>query len=277
MTRRGFTLVELLVAMVVASLLGVGLTRMLISDSRFVGRQDAMLSARATARAAMNVMAVELRMVGDSGLVAAAPESVTVRVPYAFGMSCRTSGATIYASLMPLDSLVFATAAPGGISWRGTIGDFAVVPTKTLTIAPSTDSTFCQADSIRVVPGGALVTMSNVPATSVPPSGSIVYAYQLITYRFAPSGDLPGRIALWRDDGTTNEEIAVPFDASAGFGFLVGVNLVPQAMPPADLSTVRGLELRLVGASEATAPGVAGYETFDLTTQVPFANLQEIR
>ncbi len=73
MTRRGFTLVELLIAMVVTALLGVALTTLLISDSRFVSRQQAMLQARMAARASMNVMTVELQLVSDSGLIAAAP------------------------------------------------------------------------------------------------------------------------------------------------------------------------------------------------------------
>src|SRR5579872_5541358 len=51
---RGFTLVELMLAMVVMALLGIGLTRILINDSRVVSRQDAMMSARQGARAAMN-------------------------------------------------------------------------------------------------------------------------------------------------------------------------------------------------------------------------------
>jgi prepilin-type N-terminal cleavage/methylation domain-containing protein len=270
MTRRGFTLVELLVAMVVASLLGIGLTQMLVSDSRFVGRQEGMLSARATARAAMNVMGVELRMVGDSGLVAATATEFTVRVPYAFAMACQSSGSILYASLMPTDSLAYASAAPDGILWRNAIGEY-VLEDRRLSAAFTTDSSFCQADSIRVVPGGSVITVGNIPGASAPPSGSIFNLYQLVTYRFDASADLPGRTALWREAGGVSEEIATPFDATSGFGYLVGVNLVPQASPPADLSTVRGLELQLIGASDTHASG-ADFETYDLTTHVPFFN-----
>lgn len=46
MTRRGFTLIELLVSIVVAGILGVALTRLLVNDSRFVERQDAMLDRK---------------------------------------------------------------------------------------------------------------------------------------------------------------------------------------------------------------------------------------
>lgn len=86
MTRRGVTLVELLVTLLVLGFLGTALARLMISNSRFVSKQEALLEARQTARAAMNVMLPELRMVSDGGLVAADPDSVTVRVPYVFGI-----------------------------------------------------------------------------------------------------------------------------------------------------------------------------------------------
>src|SRR5207253_1750967 len=66
MNRRGFTLTELLMAMAVMAILGVALTRILVNDSRFVSRQDAMLSARQGARAALNSVLSELSMVADT-------------------------------------------------------------------------------------------------------------------------------------------------------------------------------------------------------------------
>jgi prepilin-type N-terminal cleavage/methylation domain-containing protein len=76
MRSRGFTLVEVLIAIAVMSVLATALTRILLSDSRFVSRQEALLTARQTARAAMNVMSVELRMVSDSGLLARAARGI---------------------------------------------------------------------------------------------------------------------------------------------------------------------------------------------------------
>ena len=86
MTRRGVTIVELVVALFIMSILGLALTKILINDSRFVSKQDAMLSARQGARAAMNSIAAEIRMVGNGGVVTATPKLVALRVPYAFGV-----------------------------------------------------------------------------------------------------------------------------------------------------------------------------------------------
>ncbi len=273
MKRAGFTLVELLVAVIVAGILTTALARLLVNDSRFVARQEALLSARRTARTAQNWLATELRMVGDSGLRAAAPDSITVLVPYAFGLACDRVGSAHIVSLAPSDSLAYAMAVPTGIGWRRTTGEWVFVDG--IGATPSTDSTTCVADSIHTVPDGRLVGLSGVP--SGPPfrpiSGSIAYLYQKVTYRFAASVDLPGRIALWRRVGTgAAEELAVPFEASSGFGFLTNVGMTALATPPANLGAVRGLELRLIGASETTPRGASGPSTFPLIAQVAFMN-----
>ncbi|GBD31590.1 hypothetical protein HRbin33_00549 [bacterium HR33] len=272
MNRRGFTLVELLMAMLVMAILGTALARLIISNSRFVSQQDALLEAREAARAAMHSMSSELRMVGDGGLLAASAESVTVRVPIAFGMTCRTSGGAVVASMLPVDSATYAAAAPAGLAWRDAGGSYTVI-TRSITVSPSTNTAACSADSIRVVPGGWLVEISGIPGGQRPPSGSIFYLFEIVTYSFRPSAELPGRIGLWRKTGSTPyEELVAPFDSSARFAFLLGANLNPTETVPPDLDSVRGLELRLVGASDYPPQGSSTPSRFDLRTRVAFMN-----
>lgn len=274
MKARGFTLTELLVTMVVLAILGTALAQIILNNARFVSRQDAMMEARESARSAMTAMSFELRMVGDGGLLAASRDSVTVRVPYAFGMTCTTIDATATASVMPTDSAVYATAVPGGLAWRGGTGTYTVINIGG--VSPSTNTAACSViDTIRVVPGGWLidVNLTGVPALSRPPYGSVFYLFHTVTYRFGASTDLPGRVALWRRAGSAAyEELVAPFDGSARFAFLLGPNLEPSETAPADLNTVRGLELRLVGASVSIPQGHSQPQTFDLETHVAFLN-----
>jgi len=268
LNRHGFTLVELLVATVVAAILGTALARLLVNDSRFVSRQEAMLSARHTARTAMNWMAAELRMVSDGGLLAATPESVRVRVPYAFGLVCGFSGIQRVVSLMPVDSLQYANANPDGLAWQSGGGTYNFP--SSFSLSPSSDTATCTDDSIRVVPGGRLLRIGVI---SLPPTGSVAYLYETITYKFAPSADLSGRIGLWRRAaGSTYEELVAPFDSAAGFGFLVGSSTTALDNPPGDLETVTGIELRLVGASQYVPRGATKAQTFELVTQARFQN-----
>ena len=120
---RGFTLTEMLVATVVMSILGLAMTRMLISDTRFVSKVEAMMNARQAARAAMNTMAVELQMVSRGGLTFADRTNLQALVPYAFGVLCELQGDTRYAALVPTDSLMYSISTPTGIAWRNVTAD----------------------------------------------------------------------------------------------------------------------------------------------------------
>lgn len=273
MNRRGFTLTELIMSLMVMGLLGAALTRILINDSRFISRQDAMLSSRQGARAALNTVLAELSLVADDGLVAASRDSVRVRVPYAFGVACRTTSGTKIMSILPVDSLAWAWAAFEGTYWRQSTGGYARRTGGSVSSGTATDTALCTADSVRVIPGGKLIRVSGSANTI--DSLSIVMLYQTVTYRFAASADLPGRIGLWRE-GTTSEELVTPFDSGAGFAFLVGgpkaATLTRQTAPPADLNTVRGLELMLYAASEFAPQGTSAPQVFPLKTRVMFTN-----
>ncbi len=264
MTRRGFTLTELLVGMFVFAILATALARLITSNSRFVSRQEAMLEARQTARAAMAVVLPELRMVSDSGLIAASSNSITVRVPYAFGVLCQNG----YAVLAPPDSTVYATAAYGGIAYQQSSGAYAFDTTVTIT-GTTTQTSNCDADSIRAIAGGPRIRLSASPA----PAGRLFYVFQTVTYSFAPSAELSGRRALWRRAGSgAAEELLAPFDTAARFAFLVGSRLKVQTAVPAQLSSVRGIELRFAAQSVATAEGTAAPDRFALYPRVHFRN-----
>lgn len=266
MTRRGVTLVELLITMLIFGILGTALARLMISNSRFVSQQEALLEARQTARAAMNVVLPELRMVSDSGLIAAAPDSIRVRVPYAFGVLCHDE----YAVLAPPDSTVYATAQPAGIAYQLSSGLYRFDPAVTV-LGTTTNTAECDADSIRAIPGGARLRLS---VSDLAPAGRLFYLYQVVTYRFANSAVLSGRRALWRQaSGAAAEELLSPFDTAARFVFLVGSRLTPQLTVPANLGLIRGLELRLVGASVDAAQGASAPTRFALHPRVRFGNM----
>ena len=51
--RRGFSLAELVVAMFLAGIIGLALTKLIVNQARFVAGQDGMLQARSASRAAI--------------------------------------------------------------------------------------------------------------------------------------------------------------------------------------------------------------------------------
>lgn len=271
--RRGFSLAELMVAMVIAGIIGAALTRLVVNQARFVGMQDAVMRARAGARAALNVMTSELRMVSDSGLVAASRDSVTIRVPYAFGIACTQLGGATVVSLLPSENSVYNSATISGYAWRDSTGVYRLVQPATVASASLTS---CSDSGIVTLaaPGWSERAVAVTPNALATRTGTPVYLYQLVRYEFAPSAELPGRPALWRTVLSTGarEELVAPFDTSASFRFLVGYSLTEQATPPADLNTVKGLRVRLVAESETPPEGRTTPMKFDLSTNLLFRN-----
>jgi len=272
--RRGFTLIELLITAVVMAILGTILARMLVQDSRFVGRVESMMNARQVARAAMNVMSTELRMVSGGGVIAATPTSLTFLSPVGWGMACQRNGGNIIASLIPTDSLTFANAYPQGAAWQDSTGawdhHFGVI---TVLGGPRAE---CTADSIRMIPGGQYIQFAPAPGLGANeiPSGSILYVYEFLEFEFKASASLPGRKALWRLNEflSFDEELLAPFDSSSHFEFITEPNGAPQTAVPAPLSRILGVEIIIRGESELTPRGATKPEMFELRTRVTFLN-----
>ena len=86
--RRGFTLVELLVALMISSLLVTVVYQLMSGNSRFVRIQSAREEVQQNARAAMDVMAGDLRTVPPSAIQAMGPDSIRFYMPRAWGVLC---------------------------------------------------------------------------------------------------------------------------------------------------------------------------------------------
>ena len=249
--RRGLTLIEVLIAIVLLGIVGAGITRLLSSQMRFFSRATNQRDARAVSRNALNLVRQELRMVEPRGIVAAGADSIRVRLPYAMGVYCGANTVTF----APVDSVVWSMAAYGGYAYRdtttGAVTTYLAAGTGTLT---SGASATCTGNGITPVPGGLLwIVQPNVPITTL---GAPIFLFQDVTFRFANSTLVPGRTALWRQRaGGTAEEVAVPFDATSRFRFYVNGGTVASDTVPGALNTMTGLELVLRGESERTPPG----------------------
>ncbi|MEK7668506.1 MAG: prepilin-type N-terminal cleavage/methylation domain-containing protein, partial [Gemmatimonadota bacterium] len=217
MRRRGFSIAELLVAMVIAGIIGVALGRLILSQSRFVALQDGMMRARSGARAALNAITGELRAVTDSGLVQAGPDSITVRVPYAFGVACQQVSGKTVVSLIPTDSALYGASTASGYAWRDSLGSFRFV--EPATVSTGTCSTPAPYVTTLSATGWTARNVAVAPNVLATPVGAIVYLYQKVRYAFAASVEIPGRRALWRTVLSTGsrDELVAPFDTSARF------------------------------------------------------------
>jgi prepilin-type N-terminal cleavage/methylation domain-containing protein len=291
--RRGFTLVELMIAMIIAVVVGAALVRMTIAQARFMDQQEAWRSARGVSRSGINRLVSDLRMLETGGGVEAAAaggQDFTIRVPYAFGIMCSTTGALTTLSLLPVDSAVFAAPGFSGFAWRNSAGvyTYQTVAVSLTNPGTSVNCTAAVPGTINAGTGGALPSINGSPAGKVinvggavplvgaggPAVGSIFFLFRRVRYEFKNSAAIPGRVGLWRTTltGGATEELASPFANTARVNFYVLNSATAQSAVPGTLSNIRGLELVLNGMSERTPGGSTAPKTANVTTSVFFQN-----
>jgi Tfp pilus assembly protein PilX len=268
--RSGISLVELLVAMTLLGFVGLSILRTFTSQVRLADLQTKRLDARTVARAPVNLLMSEARMVETgSGVVSASTSSVTLRVPVVMGLVCGNSGGATVLSLMPVDSAVFASASISGHAYRQESGVYAY--TEGSVSVSSGGSGTCAGESITTVDGGQTIYVTpQMPAGAV---GTVAFLYQRVRYDFKASTAFSGRLALWRTQETSGatEELASPFDNASRFRFYrLDQDTVDTGVPA--LSEIRGIGLELVGASERARYGRNTPETSRLQTAVFFMN-----
>ena len=285
--RRGFTLAEIIVCVVLLGVLGTALTRLMLAQSRLYALQRAKRDARAVGRASMNLLFSDLRMVHDGadapgGVSLASPNSLSVKVPYAVGLVCGNVNPNTVVSMFPVDSAARAMAKYAGYAWRNrltkqytyvpvvdTVGNAPVTPSSSPSTCTSTAK--IKADTVNGRSWGpADVKPQSVTAGTQP--GAPVFFFQNILYFFGNSTSFPGKVALFRRiEGRNPEELVAPFDAGARFKFFVRNVDTSTVTPPAVLDSLVGVSLVLTGSSSATMAGRAA-EKSRMETAVLFRN-----
>ena len=274
--RRGFTLAELLVTLLIMGIVGTAVTKLFVSQSRFYDQQTQLRRARFVSRTAINAALSDLRMVeGTGGVVSATAGQVTVRVPYAIGVACASNGAQTTLSLWPVDSTAYATAGFSSYAWRDSLGNYTYVEAGAAVVTDNAAG--CTGANVTVLPQGRVVAVRPALPGAIPAAtlvGTPVFLVQRVTYEFKSSVALPGRVALWRtivQTGQTDELVA-PFDTTAKFRFFAAGVDTAQAAVPNPLSNLRGLELNLSAQSERAPEGAAAPKQARAVTAVFFNN-----
>lgn len=272
--RKGFSMSELLIGMVILAIVGMALTQTLRSQARYFDHQKTANLARAVSRGPINRVVSDLRMVeAQGGVMAASSSQIDVRIPYAMGVVCGTSGGSTHIALLPVDSAMYAAPGYSGYAWRGGDGTYRYKEdNQTKDIGTLS---VCNAVQIGVLTseGAKVVRITpNLPDTAS--YGTPVFLYRKIRYSFAASGMVSGAIGLYRTrlENGQSEELSAPYDATAKFRFFVGSSLTAQDNPPANLATIRGIELNMTGMSERAPSGGTVKQKAPFITAVFFKN-----
>jgi prepilin-type N-terminal cleavage/methylation domain-containing protein len=272
-SRKGMSMSELLIGMVILAIVGMGLTQTLRSQARYFDHQKTGSLARAVSRGPINRVVSDLRMVeSKGGMISATSSQIEVRVPYAMGVVCGTSNNSTHVSLLPVDSAMYAAPGYSGYAWRGGDGTYRYKEdNQTKDIGTLTVCNDAQIGTLTASGAKVIRITPTLPDTAS--YGTPVFLYRKIRYSFAASGLVPGAIGLWRTRMETgqSEELSAPYDG-AKFRFFVGSSQNAQNDPPADISTIRGIELNMTGTSERAPSGGVAKQKAPFITAVFFKN-----
>jgi hypothetical protein len=272
--RRGLSIAELVVGMVLLAIIGLALSRVMVAQARYYSHQKTGNLARNVSRGPLNRIVSDLRMVESlGGVVSASPTEILVRVPYAIGIVCANSGGSTHLSLLPVDSAMYAGAGLSGYAWRGGNGVYRYIEDGS-SVTEGTLSV-CNAATIQTLTADLAKVIKITPIVNdTADLGTPVFLFRRIKYEFKASQSVPGMTGLFRTVMATGatEELSAPYDNNSKFRFFIGNSTTAQDAAPADLSTLRGLELVMNGMSEKIPSGSSAKTQAPFTTAVYFKN-----
>ncbi len=117
-TRRGFTIPELLVALVMFGVVGITITRVLVTDQRLFQSQTQRIDLQQNLRSAVDILGAEIRQLdaSEGDIVAMGPDSIKIRAMRQLGFICKIP--TLGGSLTGLTITVRGTG-PGDTLFYG--------------------------------------------------------------------------------------------------------------------------------------------------------------
>ncbi len=219
--RGGFTLVELLVALVISGILATVLFQLIQGQGRFVSLQSAREEVQQNSRGALELMTSDLRAVPAGAIDSAGPNGIRFKLPRVWGVLCDASlltggdmGVIFPPAGLPNDvstsssSSLWGVAVPGLATREYVAGSLTGVGTTNTSCAPLG----ADADvTVRQISYGTLSGTPNAPV------GDRVFLYQTVRYdtKSGSSGALRG-VWLRRSNGDGGlQPLAGPLKAPA--------------------------------------------------------------
>jgi hypothetical protein len=272
-SRKGLSVAELIVGMVILAIVGMALTRVMVMQARYFDHQKQANLARNVSRGPLNRLVSDIRMVeAEGGVTAASATAITARVPFAIGVVCKSDGTSTHISLLPVDSAMYSEPGYSGYAWRNGASKYRYVMSGTVAAG---DITLCNSVGITTLTSQLAKVIKITPKLTDSASvGTPVFLLRNITYEFKASTLVPNSTGLYRTvvNAGTSEELSAPYASDAAFKFFVGSSLTAQASAPASLATLRGIELNMTGLSEKRPRQAAAQETAPFVTAVFFKN-----
>ena len=307
---KGFTIIEMLVSFVLFAVVMGSAVGLLMSQRSLYDVQSDRMDLQRNVRAAVDLVAGELRSLPPGGVISGDADSLTVRFPVRWGLACGylnkeapsknptdpppppAPDAEIY---MPTDTdPLFADHPQSGLGFRDTAGVWTFIEGSTqpwedsLFVASLVYCTMGPSAKVRVDKfdkEGNLVERADTAGPDYARfmgyyayvgfeayQGAQIIAYTNVTYRFGPSVFDPGSRALFRITPDGAQELAGLFDTDSGFVYYLENGQVKTVLPPGHLDKLSSIRIKAFATIDNQAGGASRTLDYDATVDVTLRN-----
>lgn len=270
--RGGYTLVEMLVALVVTGVLASGVIGLLLRQNAFYGQTDDLVFAEQSLRATADLVTSELRSASPDDIVEAGADRLTFEYDLVRAVVCEVSGGDVYYYVIEeTDNANVGSRA--GVAFRNpyTAAGYRYDRDYTKDRSIATDENDVIAETCAEG-GGPSPTEANYrrfrrlpswdAAVGPPADGAYLRFFGRLSYEFRPSSTGSGR-ALYRG----SQELASSFEPDASFSYVMADGSVTGSTT--SFSDIRRIRI----SATAVGDGANRYDVArDLTYDVHLRN-----
>jgi prepilin-type N-terminal cleavage/methylation domain-containing protein len=250
--RRGFTLAELMISLVLGALIIAVVLQFVSGQARLTTMQSGREEVQQNARGALEMVASDLRGALSAGVEVGDTNAVEVMLPRRWGVVCSQVGTTATTVVFPdIPGQPLPVGAGAGLLFQqpGAAAWLPALPTRA-TVTDSTRVVVATACAARNPTGNLVAYRLDGAAHPGVAAGSTVALYQRVRYDVRESR---GQQWIHRSNGMTGgsfsmQPLAGPVDAAAGgisFTYFTGTPPTPVGAPGGNAPNVALSQIRL--------------------------------
>lgn len=280
-SRAGFTLIEAMVATVLAGVVLTLVTSVFMAQNRFFDDVARRSRVQESARAVAGLIQSEARSAGRGSVVQAESRRMALRTPQLIGVVCGVSGSSVDAYL-PLDGERIDSTEVAGYGLPEPDGSWSYYPASWGELLASTGGSSvgaCEDAGVDTTGAAAsdFVRLAGVASEPSPPPspGGVLMVYREIEYRFMASELGDGALGLYRGprEGTLLE-FASGMTADARFEYrLDDESVFRSSVAAEDLARIVTVRVVSTATQLERAPGDPGAYEYGFTLDVPLRNV----
>lgn len=275
--RAGFTLVEMIVAMTISTLVVGMVAGLFLAQNQFYTLQSLQSSAQDNARSVTELLAAQIRSTPAGGVAKAEKDSLRIRAPMVMGVVCGTFGQFAYVHFEGgEDGLDEEEVGGFGVLDSGT-GQWSYYSTNWSGIdggvtQAARDCYDNGADTVGIRDEFHRLRRTAVYHGSVPTVGTMIMIFRETRFAFRTSVMDPTTRGLFRASyGDTLVEYATGMDTTAQFQYRTGGSTYANSVPGGSLSSIDAI--RIVAQARRPAPtGTQDEVRYGWSVNVPLRN-----